>query len=207
MTEFLLCCSGIYFAWKAPTHIALSNFAWCKIRKYGVEFSSSEQEYQYWKAQLACQYWKSEEILKASGGVKAKILGSEVEKLAKKPEGEVPGFKGKWESVKVGVMEAVLYDKFTQLPQYTSILKQTGNCRLVEATRDGFWGFGVPIWDVGKGFPEEGKNELGKLLMELRQNFIRAGPGSRLPKFLVGSGEPKAGQEQGFALVVGDSLI
>lgn len=65
-----------------------------------------------------------------------------------------------WHSVKVDVMRTVLAAKFGQDETLRSLLCETGNAALVEASRpDGFWGYGPD----GKG-----KNMLGKLLMELR---------------------------------------
>ena len=65
-----------------------------------------------------------------------------------------------WEAVKDDVMRQALHAKFTQHPALGSLLLSTGHAELIEHTRnDRYWG------DGGDG---NGRNILGKLLMELR---------------------------------------
>jgi len=65
-----------------------------------------------------------------------------------------------WEQVKEDVMREALKAKFTQHPALRELLLSTGNCPLIEHTRnDRYWG------DGGDG---TGRNRLGILLMELR---------------------------------------
>lgn len=60
-------------------------------------------------------------------------------------------------------MLETLYAKFTQHPDLTDKLLETGNARLVEHTEnDSYWG------DGGDG---SGKNMLGQLLMEIRKRI------------------------------------
>jgi ribA/ribD-fused uncharacterized protein len=57
----------------------------------------------------------------------------------------------------------VLQAKFTQHPNLRSILLGTGDAELIEHTKnDSYWG------DGGNG---TGKNRLGQLLMELREQL------------------------------------
>ena len=68
-----------------------------------------------------------------------------------------------WESVKDDIMRRALQAKFMQHPELRRQLLATGDAALVEHTRnDAYWG------DGGNG---KGKNMLGKLLMELRENL------------------------------------
>ncbi|KAJ2994857.1 hypothetical protein HDV02_001269 [Globomyces sp. JEL0801] len=68
-----------------------------------------------------------------------------------------------WEDVKEDVMREALFAKFTQHKRLRELLRSTGDAFLVEHTRnDSYWG------DGGDG---SGKNRLGFLLMELRQEF------------------------------------
>jgi hypothetical protein len=68
-----------------------------------------------------------------------------------------------WESVKDDIMREALYAKFTQHPELHKLLLETGDAVLVEHTRnDCYWG------DGGDG---SGKNRLGLLLMELREEL------------------------------------
>lgn len=68
-----------------------------------------------------------------------------------------------WNQVKVDRMKAVLRAKFTQHEDLKKSLLDTGNARLIEESKsDAFWGIGKS----GKG-----KNMLGVLLVELRDNL------------------------------------
>ncbi|MCP3063011.1 NADAR family protein [Myxococcus sp. K38C18041901] len=68
-----------------------------------------------------------------------------------------------WESIKVSVMREAVRAKFTQHEDLTRLLLETGDARLVEHTdQDDFWG------DGGDG---RGKNMLGRILMEIRQEL------------------------------------
>ena len=60
-------------------------------------------------------------------------------------------------------MYVALYAKFTQHEQFTKMLLDTGDRKLVEhTTRDSYWG------DGGDG---SGQNRLGKLLIKLREEL------------------------------------
>ena len=68
-----------------------------------------------------------------------------------------------WKKIKVNVMYKALIYKFGQNPKILNKLLATGNAKLVEHTkRDSFWG------DGGDG---TGKNMLGNLLMEAREEL------------------------------------
>ncbi|MEP6903731.1 MAG: NADAR family protein [Actinomycetota bacterium] len=68
-----------------------------------------------------------------------------------------------WEEVKDGILLEALRAKFTQHKDLKKILLETGDADLVEHTaNDNYWG------DGGDG---SGKNMLGKLLMELREEL------------------------------------
>jgi ribA/ribD-fused uncharacterized protein len=65
-----------------------------------------------------------------------------------------------WEGIKEAVMREALHAKFTQHRKLRALLVSTGECELVEHTKnDRYWG------DGGDG---KGRNRLGVLLMELR---------------------------------------
>jgi len=72
-----------------------------------------------------------------------------------------------WESVKDAVMRKALAAKFTQHSDLREILLGTGDAKLVEhTTNDSYWG------DGGDG---SGKNRLGALLMQLREELRAEG--------------------------------
>lgn len=68
-----------------------------------------------------------------------------------------------WDKTKDDIMREALRAKFTQNEELKKILIETGGAELVEHTaNDNYWG------DGGDG---SGKNMLGKLLMELREEL------------------------------------
>lgn len=72
-----------------------------------------------------------------------------------------------WEQVKNDVMLAALREKFGPCSHLAAILLETGNATLVEHTKnDSYWG------DGGDG---SGKNMLGKLLMQVRDELRKNG--------------------------------
>ena len=80
--------------------------------------------------------------------------------LSRKPSVS-PWLRNDWEKVKCDVMLKALLAKFTQHEDLKRLLLSTGNRHLVEHTsNDSFWG------DGGNG---SGQNNLGRLLMEVRQ--------------------------------------
>lgn len=73
-----------------------------------------------------------------------------------------------WEDIKIGVMAKALRHKFSLNcnPGLLKFLLETGNEEIVEdAPWDSYWG-------IGSG---DGKNMLGKLLMELRNGYLSEG--------------------------------
>ena len=77
-----------------------------------------------------------------------------------------------WEEVKDAVMLKALRHKFAQHPPLAQMLLATGRAMIVEhRARDRYWG------DGGDG---SGKNMLGRLLMQVRDE-VRAGGGREAP--------------------------
>jgi len=68
-----------------------------------------------------------------------------------------------WDAVKVAIMREVLTAKFSGDAECRSVLLATGNATLVERTdTDAFW---------GDGRDRGGRNELGRLLMAVREEL------------------------------------
>ena len=68
-----------------------------------------------------------------------------------------------WESVKDGVMRKAVLEKFRQHEDLREILVSTGSAKIIEHTEnDSYWGNG------GDG---SGKNMLGRILMETREQL------------------------------------
>jgi ribA/ribD-fused uncharacterized protein len=90
---------------------------------------------------------------------KAKRLGS---RIALRPD---------WEEVKAGIMLEIVRAKFAQNPLLKEKLLKTGSEELIEgnAWHDNFWG--VCMCDQCRG--KKGKNTLGKILMQVREEENR----------------------------------
>jgi len=96
-------------------------------------------------------------------------IGSAPTPAAAKARGKRCELRPDWERVKLGVMEACLRAKFAD-PALRARLLATGDEELVEENRwnDRYWG-------TCRG---KGQNHLGKLLMKIRGEIRRDGPGT-----------------------------
>lgn len=122
----------------------LSNFYPAKVKLDGESYPSVEHAYQAAKT-LDKKDRKKIATLKASG---AKSYGR---KVKMRPD---------WEKVKLGIMEDLVFQKFSNEPTMREMLVITDPLELVEGNdwNDTFWG-------VCNG---KGENHLGKILMRVR---------------------------------------
>jgi ribA/ribD-fused uncharacterized protein len=74
-----------------------------------------------------------------------------------------------WETVKIGIMESLVRQKFTAHPELAAALLATGERRLVEGNT-----WGDVFWGTVRG---RGKNHLGRILMRVREELAQ-GEGS-----------------------------
>lgn len=123
----------------------LSNFFLCDITIGGITYNSAEAAFQ---AQKVLDDEEKKKFISITP-VQAKRLGKKVK------------LREDWEEVKVDIMREIVRCKFTQNPNLAEKLIQTGDTELIEGNnwRDYFWGM-----CNGKG-----KNNLGKILMEVRE--------------------------------------
>lgn len=127
----------------------LSNFFECTFKLYNHEWRSAEHAYQALKCTNEIDFLK---IKNAPTPAKAKQLAKKVE------------LRSEWnDEFKIKVMKEVLKEKFTQNVDLKEALLATNNVELIE----GNW-WGDVFWGICKG---EGQNNLGKLLMELRETL------------------------------------
>jgi len=134
-----------------------SNFSRHAITLKGKRWPTSEH---YFQAQKFAGTEHEEEVRKCKTPSTAASMG----RSRKLP------LRRDWESVKDQVMLEALHAKFTQHDELKAILLGTGDAILVEHTaNDSYWG------DGGDG---SGKNRLGRLLMQLRDE-LRAAEGDR----------------------------
>jgi ribA/ribD-fused uncharacterized protein len=137
----------------------LSNFHPCSFVIEGQRYHSSEQYFQYKKAQLAKDEPSMNKILTAKTASACKYFGDNV-RIS----------NSVWYKNNLTIMKQALHAKFSQNDSLKDFLLLTGNMRLGEASpRDKYWGIGIGLGDkdvLTKQWP--GKNHLGHLLMELR---------------------------------------
>lgn len=127
-----------------------SNFAPYSIELDGKRWPTSEH---YFQAQKFEDTGHREAIRRAQSPMIAARMGRDRKKKLRRD----------WESVKVTVMRKAVRAKFMQHVDIRAILLATADATLVEHTEnDAYWG------DGGDG---RGKNMLGRILMEVREEL------------------------------------
>ncbi len=129
-----------------------SNFAAFPFKLAGKSWPTSEH---YFQAKKFKDPASQEEIRRAKTPMLAARMGRD-RKRKLRPD---------WESVKVQLMREALKAKFRTHQELHALLLSTGDAKLVEHTEnDSYWG------DGGDG---SGRNMLGRLLMELRDELSK----------------------------------
>ncbi len=142
-------------------HGGFSNFSPHPIMLKGKTWPTSEH---YFQAQKFAGTPDEEEVRQASSPMIAARMG----RSRKRP------LRKDWESVKDSIIHEAVLAKFTQHAALREILLATDDAPIVEHTEnDAYWG------DGGDG---SGKNRLGRILMEVREELR-----SRLPVSLIAS--------------------
>lgn len=134
----------------------LSNFEPCKVIFEGLEYPSSENAYQ--AAKLI--YNSDRELFQTLSPSKSKRIFREK---------EFNNLTEDWHNKKYSFMKTILIDKFSRNPELKKKLLETGDKYLEETNhwQDIFWGV---FYKTG-----EGENNLGKILMELREKIKNNG--------------------------------
>lgn len=141
-----------------------SNFAKYPIVIKGKEWPTSEH---YFQAQKFIGTEHEEEIRNAISPMIAAQMGRDRSKPLRKD----------WEEVKDEIMKEAVREKINQHTEIREILLSTGNCILVEHTKnDSYWA------DGGDG---KGKNMLGKILMEVRNSLEGYSEKFYLPQWIA----------------------
>ena len=127
----------------------LSNFYEVPVKYDGILYLNSEAAFQ---AQKAEEYETRKEY-------------SNLDPNCAKRKGIKEKLRKDWEQVKDRLMKEIVIAKFEQHPDLKAKLLATGNRELVEGTtwNDTYWGINIHTG--------EGKNQLGKTLMEIREEF------------------------------------
>lgn len=138
----------------------LSNFYPVDLHSHNLTFPTAEHLYQYNKATKLDTPREAEAILAASRPIEAMRIGNSIK--ANNVE--------EWEDSKLQNMRAILEAKFQACPDFRDKLMDTQDKFLVEATNNLYWASGLPPRATANqpidSWP--GRNQLGKLLMELR---------------------------------------
>jgi len=135
-------------------HGELSNFAPYPIRLRKKLWPTSEH---YFQAQKFADARDQEAIRTANTPMLAATMGRDRKRKLRRD----------WESAKVGVMRDAVEAKFRQHDELRVLLLGTGDAKLIEHTdNDDYWG------DGGDG---SGRNELGRILMAVREVLRKEG--------------------------------
>lgn len=144
----------IKFNSSSPTHSEFSNYHRSPFTLDGKDWKTVEHYYQAYKFLPHDPEW-AEQVRKASGpGTAKKMAWSEEHPI-----------RVDWDEIKDAVMIRALRAKFAADPELQRLLLSTDGQQLVEHTPwgDFYWG------DGGDG---TGKNRLGEMLMELREQGL-----------------------------------
>jgi ribA/ribD-fused uncharacterized protein len=131
-----------------------SNFYNCPITYDGITYHSTEAAFQ----SLKCKDYEDRKEFSELTPNQSKKYGRKVD------------LREDWEDVKYDLMVDVLKSKFTQHPDIGEILKSTNDEEIIEDTtawHDNIWG----DCQCPRCKNKEGRNLLGKALMEVRDNL------------------------------------
>lgn len=131
-------------------HDFLSNFYPCKILYNGLEYQSAEAAFQ------AAKFPPSERYQLTT------MTPGEAKKAGRKA-----ALPKNWNMRRLDVMREVVASKFMQNPELAEKLIATGDAELIE----GNW-WGDDFWGVCWNSAGTGHNNLGKILMELRDELV-----------------------------------
>ena len=130
-----------------------SNFYPCTFQFNGKAFNCSEQAFMWMKAVTFGDFEISEQILKEVDPKKIKKLGREVKNFSEEH----------WSQVSYDIMLQINLAKYSFNPELKNILLGTKDAYLYENSPFDY------KWGVGK--TGNGKNLLGKVLMEVRERL------------------------------------
>lgn len=148
----------------------LSNFFPCQVTVDGYTFPSAEHAIQY-KRSLAC---KSEDV---ALDIKRTLLASDVKQLGEK----IP-HSSEWDKCKLGIVRCIVKQKFVENNNLKIKLLNTKGFTLEEATFDQYWGTGIPVYSKDfKAGRYSGKNIMGRILEEIRDEFLYRSPSKQTP--------------------------
>lgn len=135
----------------------LSNLYRCDLEVFGKPFTSAEQAFQWRKAQVANDTNAQEMIWKARDPYTQKKIGAQINS------------NQNWDDIKIAVLEEISWAKYNQNADLKNVIMNTGECKLVEATKDPYWGCGAIITaQATKQHTWRGQNITGATLAKIR---------------------------------------
>jgi len=136
-----------------PEYYVFDNFSSFQVEYRGKVYPTSEHAYQ------------SSKFVKTDPELAEKIRNAKsAHEAFKLAEANKNKREENWDDIKLGVMKKILHCKVSQHEYVMKKLLQSGNREIVEDSwRDDYWGWGED---------RKGKNMLGKLWMEVR-NEVR----------------------------------
>ncbi|MGN1119678.1 MAG: NADAR family protein [Oscillospiraceae bacterium] len=149
-------------------HGCFSNWYPAEFELAGICYANSEQYMMYQKVQLGRRFDLADMIMKTRSPAKAK------EYAGKDYFTEFGSIKPVWDRICRNVVKRGVRAKFAQNPAMLEELLGTGNAQLAECSRsDKIWGIGINLHDEAWKDVRNwrGKNYLGLILMELREEF------------------------------------
>lgn len=131
-----------------------SNFSSFAVEKDGVVWQTSEHLYQ------ASKFMGESPSLEIIEEIRNARSAHDSKKITKKyPD----SYRPDWEEVKIQVMENIIRLKHDQHEYIQKKLKESGDREIIEnSPKDAFWGWGPD---------KDGRNELGKIWMRLRNEL------------------------------------
>lgn len=153
----------VAFLLPSTTNGYLSNWYLSPINVFGKSFISGEQAFMWAKANFFNDEEIEAEILQNKDPKKLKALGRKIRNFDDKA----------WAAVRLDIMTQVVTAKFEQNPDLMEKLLATGTAPIVEANAfDKFWACGLRATDAAINDPTrwKGENNLGKILMAIRDN-------------------------------------
>lgn len=145
----------------------MSNFYLCPVTVDGYTFPSAEHAIQYKRSIVGRREDIGIQIKQTLRPSEEKMLGEKVE------------YNKKWDNSKIGLIRCIVKQKFVENNGLKLKLLETAGFTLEESTFDRYWGTGIPVYsrDFKKG-RHSGKNIMGRMLEEIRDEFLSKQQGS-----------------------------
>lgn len=131
----------------------------------GRHYTSAEQFMMYHRAMTFDQQELAEEIMNSDDPAVHKKLG----------QSDFSAFDAElWDKISCHIVKRGVKAKFRQNPEILEILLDTGDAILAECSpHDAVWGIGCSLKDLHDPSCWKGKNCLGRILMEVREELYR----------------------------------